>query len=311
MSTDVSPSFGRPGTVLRYRLKRPDASVAADDAPVLPIMIPETTIYMLFAHRQWRAGMLLADAIFAGLVPVDDQWVLELGAGTGLPALAASLTRHPRKVVVTDYDDAAIVQALRTNAAACAAANPQRKMALLTVAGHSWGHRIDDVLDLLPCTPKEPSPRFGVLLLADCVWERFSHDILLKSITHLLARTQEARVYMVAGLHTGRSTLVQFFRRALEAGLQLVPLPHLDQWPKLSAEESTGDSLLPGSEHVLEMEVGGDWDSTGSSSQGGPCLTGARRAFLTARPTATADDETIQQRNHWLTVSSMAWAATT
>ena len=231
---------------------------------------------MLFAHRQWRAGMLLADAIYAGWVPVDDQWILELGAGTGLPALAVALTRHPRKVVVTDYDDAAIVQALRTNAADCAAANPQRKMAPLTVAGHTWGHRIDDVLDLLPCTPTEPSPHFDVLLLADCVWERFSHDILLKSITHLLARTPEARIYMVAGLHTGRSTLVQFFRRALEAGLQLVPLPHLDQWPMLSTDESESDPALRGSEHVLELEVGGDWDDTGAS-QREPCLTGARR----------------------------------
>ena len=306
----MSPSFGRPGTVLHYRLKRPDSLKADDEAPVLPIMIPETTIYMLFAHRQWRAGMLLADAIYAGWVPVDDQWILELGAGTGLPALAVALTRHPRKVVVTDYDDAAIVQALRTNAADCAAANPQRKMAPLTVAGHTWGHRIDDVLDLLPCTPTEPSPHFDVLLLADCVWERFSHDILLKSITHLLAHTPEARIYMVAGLHTGRSTLVQFFRRALEAGLQLVPLPHLDQWPMLSTDESESDPALRGSEHVLELEVGGDWDDTGAS-QREPCLTGARRAFRTARPTATADDETIQQRNHWLTVSSLAWAAST
>jgi len=311
MGTDVSPSFGRPGTVLRYHLKQPAEPTATNESPVIPIMIPETTIYMLFAHRQWRAGMLLADAIFADLIPVDDQWVLELGAGTGLPALAAALTRHPRKVVVTDYDDAAIVQALRTNAAACAAANPQRKMAPITVAGHTWGQRIDDVLDLLPCTSKEPSPHFGVLLLADCVWERFSHDILLKSITYLLARTPEARVYMVAGLHTGRSTLVQFFRRALEVGLQLVPLPHLDLWPTLNAEEAMGDPVLRGSEHVLEVEVGGDWDDTGASPQGGPCLTGARRAFRTARPTATADDETIQQRNHWLTVSSMAWATTT
>lgn len=307
MRTDVAPSFGRPGSVLHYRLKRPDASVLNDEAPVLPIMIPETTIYMLFAHRQWRAGMLLADAIFADLIPVDDQWVLELGAGTGLPALSAALTRQPRKVVVTDYDDAAIVQALRTNAANCAAANPQKTMAPLTVAGHTWGHRIDDVLDLLPCTPKEPSPHFDVLLLADCVWERFSHDILLKSITHLLARTPSARIYMVAGLHTGRSTLVQFFRRALEAGLQLVPLPKLEEWPALCEGELASDPALPGSQHVLEVEVGGDWDESASPRKG-PCLTGARRPFRTARPTATADDETIQQRNHWLTVSSMAWS---
>lgn len=310
MHAHVAPSFGHPGCVLRYRLKRLDARAPEEDAPVLPIMIPETTIYMLFAHRQWRAGMLLADAIFAGAIPLDGQYVLELGAGTGLPAISAALTQHPRKVIVTDYDDASIVQALRANAASAAAANPSRPMASLSVAGHTWGQRIDDVLDLLPCMPKEPSPHFSVILLADCVWERFSHDVLLKSITHLLARTEMARVYMVAGLHTGRSTLVQFFRRALEAGLQLVPLPHAELWPSHCIEEES-DSSLPGSEHVLELQVGGDWDDAAGADQSGPCLTGVRRLFRTARPTDSADDETIQQRNHWLTVSSMAWATST
>ena len=46
---------------------------------------------MLFAHRQWRAGMLLADAIYARCFDVKDRTVLELGAGTGVPALTAAL----------------------------------------------------------------------------------------------------------------------------------------------------------------------------------------------------------------------------
>lgn len=288
----LQPSFGRPGSEFVYRLKELGAKEAKTDAPCVPIMVPDTSIYMLFAHRQWRAGMLLADAIYSCALDVRDKYVLELGAGTGLPALTAALCGAPHKVVVTDYDDAAIVAALRRNLMATKEAN-KCSMAPTVVAGHTWGQAMDDVLDLLP----PAHSHFDVILLADCVWERFSHDVLLRSIKAFLARTSEARVYMVAGLHTGRHTLVHFFRQALAVGLQLVPVP--GTWPACAPEATS----LPGSEHVLELEVGGAWTHDES-----PHLTGECRAFVLHRG-AENEDEPIQVRNHWLTVSCFAWAA--
>ena len=87
----ISPFFGRPGSTFKYRPKNPTHGEADEIAPSLLISVAETPIYMLFAHRQWRAGMLLADAIYARCFDVKDRTVLELGAGTGVPALTAAL----------------------------------------------------------------------------------------------------------------------------------------------------------------------------------------------------------------------------
>ena len=300
MTNDASgptlhPSFGHPGSCFVYRPKPVNAKEPDADAPAIPIMVPETAIYMLFAHRQWRAGMLLADAIYTHAFDLEDKCVLELGAGTGLPSLTAAICAKARKVVVTDYEDETIIATLRANARYTKEIN--HDMAPLQVAGHTWGSRMDDVLDLLPPTHSH----FDVVVLADCVWERFSHDILLRSIKELLARSKDARIYMVAGLHTGRSTLVHFFRHALAIGLCLVPVPPADVWPTCTQETTA----LPGSEHIMELEVGGTWDEHET-----PYLTGQRRPFLLHRGSPDQEDEPIQVRNHWLTVSCMAWAAT-
>ena len=295
---EFHPSFGYPGSRFVFYPKCLDLLKGnTESPPAIPIMVPDTNIYMLFAHRQWRAGMLLADVIYTKCVDLSDKCVLELGAGTGLPSLTAALSSAPQKVVVTDYDDDAIVGALRSNIKFTRDANPNRRMAPIVAAGHSWGHAMDDVLDLLP--PNHT--HFDVILLADCVWERFSHDILLRSIKNLLSKSQDARIYMVAGLHTGRRVLIQFFRLAIAAGFVLVPLPNQDMWPSCTNEKQS--TSLEGSEHVLELEVGGTWNENQS-----PSLTGGRRPFLLHRGNEAEDDEPIHERNHWLTVSCLAWA---
>lgn len=305
------PSFGRPGKVFQYRPKCLGETMPSPSSPVLPIMVPDTSIYMLFAHRQWRAGMLLADALYSDAFDIQDKFVLELGAGTGLPALTAALCGTPARVVVTDYDDEAIVAALQANKRRTQEANPERSMAPLSVMGHTWGQAMEDVLDVLPVSRTQPTPKYDVILLADCIWERFSHQVLLRSIVYLLARTPTARVHMVAGLHTGRPTLIQFLRRALDAGLMLVPVPRREQWPS-AKEVGSPIETLPGAEHILELEVGGtlpEEDTLSTESLIVPTLTGQQRTFVLSRGSDGNDDESIQVRNHWLTVSSFAWAS--
>lgn len=292
------PSFGKPGATFTYQPKGIDEKHAAAGAPRIPIALPDAPMYMLFAHRQWRAGMLLSDAIYSHAFDLDDKYVLELGAGTGLPALTAALCTNAKKVVATDYDDASIIAALRGNVSRTLAQNECKK-APIAVAPHTWGHAMDDVLDLLPYA-RGPTPKFDVILLADCVWERFSHTALVKSISVLLARSKTARVYMVAGLHTGRATLVHFFRTALHAGLRLEAVP--GAWPQC---EAAGDAYLPGSEHILELEVDGMLAEDSSDAQSiAPSLTGTRRPFTLPHDDTEAP---IEQRNHWLTVSSFSW----
>lgn len=292
------PSFGAPGSAFVYRPKRLDATRAVDDAPNLPITLPDAPMYMLFAHRQWRAGMLLSDLIYSRAFDLQGKYVLELGAGTGLPGITAALCGDAKKVVVTDYDDDSILTALRANVCRALEANPTVSPAPIVTLAHTWGHAMDDVLDALPFH-NGAATAFDVLLLADCVWERFSHADLVKSIRTLLARTKDARVYMVAGLHTGRATLVHFIRMALAAGLHLVPVP--GAWPALEAAPPTH---LAGSDHILELEMDGALPEQGHPPVPPPGLRGTRRAFT------LQDDEPVQVRNHWLTVSCFAWDST-
>jgi EEF1A N-terminal glycine/lysine methyltransferase len=45
------------------------------------------------------------------------------------------------------------------------------------------------------------------------------HEPLVSTLTHLLERSPTARVFVVAGLHTGRSVISNFFRIAGSRGL--------------------------------------------------------------------------------------------
>lgn len=313
--THVAPSFGEPGAAYVYQPKALGARYPQPEAPRLSIVLPEAPLYMLFAHRVWRAGMLLADAIYAGAVDVRNANVLELGAGTGLPALTAAVCGGARFVVATDYDDDSILAALRANVKRTLADHTEH--APIVVAAHTWGHRMDDISDLL--SARAPV-LFDAILLADCVWERFSHDALVKSITALLARTPSARVYMVAGLHTGRATLVHFFRRMLAAGLVLVPVP--GDWPaeNAPAQGEADDEYVVGRQHILELEVaGGDAGDASAAAAAAaaaadaasdapaPGLSGTRRPFVVHTP----HEEPVAERNHWLTVSCFAWPMST
>ena len=78
-SAPLLPSFGDPGERLTIRL----------GAHELAIAVPGADVHGLFAHRQWRAGLLLARAVLS--LELAGKTVCELGAGTGLPGIAASL----------------------------------------------------------------------------------------------------------------------------------------------------------------------------------------------------------------------------
>lgn len=73
------PSFGDPGEILRIRLGEHELSIT----------VPGAGVPGLFAHRQWRAGLLLARAVPD--LDVVRKTVCELGCGSGLPGIAASL----------------------------------------------------------------------------------------------------------------------------------------------------------------------------------------------------------------------------
>jgi predicted nicotinamide N-methyase len=133
----------------------------------ITLLVPPATLPLLFAHRQWRAGLLLSDFLLhsASSSIVGDKRVLELGAGTGLPSICAARA-GAASVVCTDYAECGLVARLRENVARNAAATAIGTR--VSVAGHTWGKGIDDLLDLLPASQGRAEGA-DVVLLADCL----------------------------------------------------------------------------------------------------------------------------------------------
>ena len=63
--------------------------------------------------------------------------------------------------------------------------------------------------------------QFTVILCADCLWVIGEHQSLVRSMLHFLPQSDKARVWVVAGFHTGRAALTSFFDVATEEGLEV------------------------------------------------------------------------------------------
>lgn len=76
---------------------------------------------VLQGHHLWNGGQVISKYLQEHeQSTVRDKYVLELGAGAGLPSLVAAIL-GARKVVVTDYPDADLIANLNHNIANIAA----------------------------------------------------------------------------------------------------------------------------------------------------------------------------------------------
>jgi nicotinamide N-methyltransferase len=268
---------------IRYRPPW-DGAVRCGSSHPLPeelvVVVPPADVKMLFAHRQWRAGLLLADAVATGAVISRDLRVLELGAGTGLPSLCAVLA-GARAVVVTDYDSPELIARLRTNVYANVPEPLAAERGRVRVAGHTWGRA--DAEDLLPWDGGKEAC-FDAVLCADVLWERFAHRDLLKTLARVLAR--DGAVHLVSGLHTGRGVLGSFFRLADAAGFEVWGIGvdrEVYEW-----------------RHARDAA---DFQESGVDRRAvRAALSGERRLFDSERL-----DEPIGERNQWITRATLRW----
>lgn len=310
----IPPSFGQPGVSITYRPKSllsPFPSSSSPSRPTITLNVPPASIHHIFAHRQWRAGMLLSDALFSSAFDTSSKTILELGAGTGLPSITAALLspdQAPRLVVGSDYDEPQLVKELKENVARNMAGEEKGR---IKVVGHIWGKSTEDLLDALP----RGVEKFDMVLLADCMWDPLSHADLLKTLLAVLVRTRGARVNVVAGLHTGREKVTSFIRRAYRAGLVLAPIENPAVWPQLPDSEverkdkdvgrEGNEAFAQAQERILELEVCGNPEEGGEGDE--PRLTGVRRRFLIEGYGEETEGD-VKLRNRWLTVWSLAWA---
>ena len=121
-----------------------------------------------------------------------------------------SVLAGAEQVVLSDYPSPAILANSKANVERNVPKELQQKV---TVRGHEWGVLTDDF-------SKAYANHFSRVLCADCLWMDGEHFGLAQSMEHFLSQDDGARVWVIAGFHTGRAKLVSFFDIAAQAGLE-------------------------------------------------------------------------------------------
>ncbi|KAK8058714.1 nicotinamide N-methyltransferase [Apiospora phragmitis] len=248
---DVTNSHGDPDQSLLYTspyLPHPLEVRVAD-----PI---ETKDRLLFSHYLWNASLLLAELVEAGslegvvLEPelgvfqdmteggkvsnreanagqgrsrvsakdfdIRGKSTLEVGAGTGLPSMLAALL-GASEVTAVDYPTPVVVDTLRKNVNF----NTQPKFSpsgsvapRIHVDGHAWG-------ELETPFALDNKRKFDRLFVCDCLWMPDQHANLQRSVAWFLKDGPESRAWVIAGFHSGRSKMADFFAKEALASVGL------------------------------------------------------------------------------------------
>jgi hypothetical protein len=145
-----------------------------------------------------------------------------VGIGTALPSLIAALS-SVKSVVITDHPSS---PALTTDTIQ---ANAERNLfrdgkprtsADWTVAGYTWGtSTFFSTAAYGTPLPVQPSRKsFDRIILADCLWMVSQHVNLVKTILQYLSPGSDACALVIAGFHTGRDVVSNFFEIATGEG---------------------------------------------------------------------------------------------
>lgn len=110
----------------------------------------------------------MSDILHSRMLPLAGARVLELGAGTALPSILCARDQDVQRIVVTDYDEASLLQRMRENVEANTFSDKR-----LRVRGHTWGVNVDDLRDEMGkpsiSNTQAENDTADVILLADCL----------------------------------------------------------------------------------------------------------------------------------------------
>ncbi|KAJ1310948.1 hypothetical protein OPQ81_009460 [Rhizoctonia solani] len=185
------------------------------------------------AAKEGKANTLLADAVFSPSLFLAEhiqlekinlvgKTVLELGSGAALPLiLSATIESHPSLVTLTDYPDETIISVLHHN---LAANREQIKPdCSISAVGYAWGTDVSTLLSLA-------TDGYDVVILSDLLHFDSSHSDILSTVTQTLKRSQDARVYLAAGMYTREPVREAFLKAGEEIGLDWTPLENDGVW---------------------------------------------------------------------------------
>ena len=151
----------------------------------------------LRADNVWNGAVRLAQLIEQGHLCCARKRVLELGAGAALPSLvllAQPLDRLPSAVVISDYADPAIIDAMRDNVTVN---RDVLRSDLCRVVGHTWGTETSSLAVACASILGDEAGAggatgtFDVALLAEVMWNSDLHAALVETLCGVLSPTGE------------------------------------------------------------------------------------------------------------------------
>lgn len=226
--------------------------------------------HSLWGHKLWNAAKYIVKRMDERLIDVRGKSVIELGAGLGVPTLAA-FKNGARLSVVTDYPDAELLEIIALNVEAnCASgsldADVQAEMEEAVAAHFAKDGRVPTPDQLRAATQTrcivEPllwgkkehidkvmqyttgGAGYDVVILSDILFNHVCNDDLADTLAALLAKNAQAAGYCVFSHHRAFKQLhdFEFFDKCVRRGLQYEQLDEQD-YPMMFPEDRGPESV--------------------------------------------------------------------
>ncbi|KAL0568035.1 Protein N-terminal and lysine N-methyltransferase efm7 [Marasmius crinis-equi] len=198
----------------------------------------------LWGHYLWNSALCLASYFDENAQKLcRNRFVLELGAGGGLPSIIAALN-GAQKVVITDYPDTSLVDNMQHNVDQNIKDSPMQEK--ISVQGYIWGTPVKPIMNLLPS-----EEGFDLIILSDLIFNHSQHNALLKTCEESLRlkspkHTEEEEPCVLVFYTHHRPHLahrdMEFFDKARDRGWNCVKIVE-KKYPPMFPED-------PGAEEV-------------------------------------------------------------